>query len=116
MQYSSGLNARMVQNVLDPAAMSACGLSRETGVSQGTLSRWFRKAGVVNGVSKQGEHPAGKGDPAARRPQDWSADEKLKAVIEASKLRVCNEITDHSGASRRYMRCGRCRADDPGEV
>ena len=28
----------------------------------------------------------GNGDPAARRPQDWSADEKLEAVIQASSL------------------------------
>ena len=86
MQYSEGFKARMVQKMLEPAAMSACGLSRETGVPQGTLSRWLRKARMVNGVSKQGEHPTGKNDPAARRPQDWSAEEKLEAVIAASAL------------------------------
>jgi transposase len=86
MQYSEGFKARMVQKMLDPAAMSACGLSRETGVPQGTLSRWLRRARMVNGVSKRGKHPKGTGDPAARRPQDWSADEKLEAVIYASTL------------------------------
>ncbi len=87
MQYSEGFKARMVQKMLQPAAMSACGLSRETGVPQGTLSRWLRKARMVNGMSKQGEHPSRNGEPAARRPQDWSADEKLEAVIQASMLR-----------------------------
>lgn len=86
MQYSEGFKARMVQKMLQPAAMSACGLSRETGVPQGTLSRWLRKARIVNGMSKQGEHPTSNGESAARRPQDWSADEKLEAVIEASSL------------------------------
>jgi len=86
MEYSEGFRARMVQKMLEPAPMSACGLSRETGVPQGTLSRWLRKARMVNGVSNQGEHPTGNGDPAARRPKDWSADEKLEAVLQASAL------------------------------
>jgi transposase-like protein len=82
MEYSEGFRARMVQKMLEPAPMSACGLSRETGVPQGTLSRWLRKARKLNGVSKQ----TGNDDPAARRPQDWSADEKLEAVLQAASL------------------------------
>jgi transposase-like protein len=82
MQYSEGFKARMIQKMLEPAAMSACGLSRETGVPQGTLSRWLRKARKLNGMSKHESN----GDPSARRPQDWSADEKLEAVLLASSL------------------------------
>jgi hypothetical protein len=72
----------MVQKMLEPAPMSACGLSRETGIPQGTLSRWLRKARRLNGVSKHTSN----GDPAARRPQDWSADQKLEVVLQASSL------------------------------
>jgi transposase-like protein len=86
MEYSEGFRARMVQKMLEPAAMSACGLSRETGVPQGTLSRWLRKARMFGGMSENGQHPTSNGDPAARRPQDWSADEKLEAVLQASSL------------------------------
>jgi transposase-like protein len=86
MQYSEGFKARMVQKMLEPAAMSACGLSRETGVPQGTLSRWLRKASIFNGMADNEVNPTGNGDPAARRPQDWSADEKLEAVLQASTL------------------------------
>lgn len=86
MQYSEGFKARMIQKMLEPAPMSACGLSRETGVSQGTLSRWLRKARMFGGMSENGPHPTSNGDPAARRPQDWSADEKLDAVLQASSL------------------------------
>jgi len=87
MRYSEGFKERMIQKMLDPAPMSACGLSRETGVPQGTLSRWLRQARKVGIMSENGEYPAKNGGSAARRPQDWSAEEKLEAVLEASSLR-----------------------------
>jgi len=88
MQYSEGFKARMVQKMLAPAALSACGLSRETGVPQTTLSRWLSRAGrgKVGGVSTQQTDPIDGGGETRRRPQDWSAAEKLEAVLEASSL------------------------------
>ena len=86
MQYSEGFKARMIQKMLDPAPMSGCALSRETGVPQGTLSRWLRRARRVGDMSTQIEDPAGDGEPTRRRPQDWSAAEKLEAVLQASSL------------------------------
>jgi transposase-like protein len=64
MEYSERFKARMVQKILAPAALSACGLSRETGVAQGTLSRWLRKALMVGGMNDQHAKPTGNGDPA----------------------------------------------------
>jgi len=86
MEYSEGFKARMIQKMLDPAPVSACGLSRETGVSQGTLSRWLRQARKVGGMSTEAKDPTGNGNKGQRRPQDWSAAEKLEAVLEASSL------------------------------
>ena len=86
MEYSEGFRARMIQKMLDPAAMTACGLSRETGVPQGTLSRWLRRARIVGAMSTKNGDPTGNGEKAARRPQDWSAAEKLEAVLLASSL------------------------------
>ncbi len=86
MEYSEGFKARMVQKMLEPAAMSASGLSRECGVPQGTLSRWLRRARRVGGMSTQNETSTGNGEQAQRRPQDWSAAEKLDAVLQASSL------------------------------
>jgi len=86
MEYSEGFKARMIQKMLDPAAMTACGLSRETGVPQGTLSRWLRRARIVGAMSKMNGDPTGNGKKAARRPQDWSAAEKLEAVLQASSV------------------------------
>ncbi len=86
MEYPEGFKARMVQKMLEPAATTACALSRETGVPQGTLSRWLRKARIVGGMNSKKANLTGNGDPAARRPQDWSADEKLEVVLEAASI------------------------------
>jgi len=85
-RYSEGFKARMVTKMLEPEATSACGLARETGVPQQTLSRWLQEARMVNGMSKDKHQQTGDGGPAARRPQDWSAQEKLEAVQQASEL------------------------------
>lgn len=86
MEYSEGFKARMIQKMLDPTPVSACGLSRESGVSQATLSRWLRQARIVGSMSKETKDPTGSGERAQRRPQDWSAAEKLEAVLQASSL------------------------------
>ena len=86
MEYTEGFKARMVQKMLEPAARSATALSGETGVPQGTLSRWLRLARIVGAMNGNQENPIGNGDPAARRPQDWSAEEKLEVVLEAAAV------------------------------
>ncbi len=81
MFYSDTVRARMVRRMLGPAAMTATALSRESGISQSTLSKWLRQAGSLARVKDEDEAP-----PKDRRPQDWSAQEKLRAVVETEGL------------------------------
>jgi transposase-like protein len=73
----------MVQRLLMPNAPSAAALSREVGIPQPTLSQWKRKAGSVVVVSNKST-PGSASRP--RRPEDWSAQERLRVVREASGL------------------------------
>ena len=77
MKYSKAFKSKMVRRMAGPGAVSANILAEEVGVSQPTLSRWLREAGDGKvGAMKR----------TNRRPQDWSAGEKLAAVAEASRL------------------------------
>jgi transposase-like protein len=84
MQYSAKFKARIVAKMVGPHAVSANALSSEIGINQPTLSRWLREAHTVPAMRnkttrlKDGVH--------ARRPQDWSPEEKLRVVVEASGL------------------------------
>jgi transposase len=75
-QYPEEFKAKMVEKLARPGGPSASALAHETGVAQTTLSRWLRAAGRVNGM----------GATKSKRPQDWSAQEKLQAVLEAEGL------------------------------
>ena len=79
--YSQRFREQMVRKMVGPPVVSATALSQEIGVCQSTLSRWFREASRVESMSKKKAESRG-----ARRPQDWSATEKLAAVAEASAL------------------------------
>ncbi len=82
MEYPEKFKAKMVQKLTAPGAASAGALSEEVGVPQPTLSRWVREAGRVGGMANTKRPKAG----AHKRPQDWTAEEKLKAVIKAASL------------------------------
>jgi hypothetical protein len=63
--------------------MTATALSVEVGVTQPTLSRWLRDASIVEVVAKpKSEKQAQR----AKRVSEWSAEEKLRAVVEAASL------------------------------
>jgi len=79
MEYPETFKARMVQKLTAPGAPSATALSEEVGVPQPTLSKWVREAGRVGGMEKT-KRTKGK------RPQDWTAEAKLEAVVEAASL------------------------------
>jgi transposase len=64
-----------------PEAISANRLSQEVGIGQPTLSKWLRRAEGRMGGVKIDSPP-----PPARRPQDWSPEERLRVVLESSRL------------------------------
>jgi transposase len=61
-----------------PEAISANRLSQEVGIGQPTLSKWRRQA--------EGRMRSVKLDSPPRRPEDWSPEERLRVVLEASRL------------------------------
>jgi len=64
----------MVQKLLPPNPMAANALSRESGVSQATLSRWLNEA---RNAREMTEPPP---------PKKWTAAEKLKLITDAAQL------------------------------
>src|SRR4051812_36806277 len=80
--YSESSKSKMVQRMVGPNAASANRFSEEVGISQASLSQWLRESGGRMGTVKLGPYP-----PDARRPEDWSAEERLRFVMEASRLR-----------------------------
>jgi transposase len=79
-RYSEKFKQRMVQRLVGPRKVSATTLSKEVGVPQPTLSLWLREAGsvrVVNDDDNETKRPP-------KRPDDWTPQEKLEAVLEAS--------------------------------
>ncbi len=76
--YSEAFKAKMVGKLAAPGGPSANALAQEVGIHQSTLSRWLR-AGRVEGMKNK----------TSRRPQDWTAAEKLEAVLESSSF--CEE-------------------------
>ncbi len=79
MEYPERFKAEMVRKLTAPGAPSATALSEEVGVPQPTLSKWVREAGRVGGMGKT-QRAKGK------RPQDWTAEAKLAAVMESASL------------------------------
>ena len=82
MKYSTAFKAKMVQKML--GGRSANSLSQEIGVNQPTLSKWRRDASSVRVVKRREQSEPGKTE--GRRPDDWSAEEKLEAMLEAKRL------------------------------
>lgn len=74
----------MIQRMTGPFAISANALSREVGVSQGSLSRWLLQASTLRAMTASNQ-PSSRGG-HSKSPQQWSAAEKFQAVIEASAV------------------------------
>jgi transposase-like protein len=76
----------MIQKMTGSRPLSANALSREVGISQSTLSRWLRDAArtprshVARNMKEKGEILI------AKRPVDWSPEEKFNLVLEASSI------------------------------
>jgi transposase len=92
MGYSHQFKSAMVQRLSGNNALSASALSRDVGVPQATLSRWLRNASVVQPERFQDSANALlkersiKMTMTPKSPKDWTPEEKLQAVLEASQL------------------------------
>jgi transposase len=88
MPYSDMFKRKMVQRMSGPEALSATALSRQVDVPQATLSKWLRLAGEGAAyVFPNDPNRSPQVNPMSpRRPEDWPAEEKLKAVLEAASL------------------------------
>ena len=75
--YPEDFKKAMVVKMSGPEAQSATSLAEQTGVSQSSLSRWLRSYATVR---VEGESMK------QRRPQDWSAEEKLEALLEYERI------------------------------
>ena len=88
----------MVRRMLGPNAVSANALEQEVGVPQPTLSRWLRETATFAAMEKKHKQPVA----AAKRAQDWTPDEKLRAVVETLGLEgeALGEYLRHHGLHR----------------
>ena len=89
MQYPDMFKNAMIQKMTGPDAISATALSKQADVSQATLSKWLRMAGVGPSYvfpNNAHEYTQMAKITDSKRPNDWSAEDKLKVVVEASSL------------------------------
>jgi transposase len=85
--YSASFRKEMIQKLSSPRGPSAVELAEKVGVHHGTLSRWLKEATTLHSVTEQDdERKPNVPSRAARRPEDWPAEEKLRAVQDARGL------------------------------
>ena len=73
--YSSEIKDTMVAKLCSPGGPSIYQLSKETGISQGSLYKWVQSFGEGRHLKKN-----------QRSIDEWSPEQKLKAVIETEGL------------------------------
>lgn len=87
--YSKAFRTLMIQKMTDPDGPSPVSLAEDIGVSRSSLYRWVSEADTLDIVANA-EPPSFtdsmKKLSNMKRPQDWSAEEKLAAVLEAASL------------------------------
>jgi len=87
--YTKAFKALMVRKMADPNGPSPMSIAKEIGVSRSTLYRWVSETDTVD-IAGLPELPSFsksmKRMPDMKRPQDWSPEEKLAAVLEAASL------------------------------
>lgn len=75
--YSEDFKKAAVVRMSMPGGPSATVLSKELGVSQSSLSSWLREHATLPGNGAQMK---------LRRAEDWTAEEKVAAVLDFEKL------------------------------
>ena len=87
--YSKAFRALMIQKMTDPVRPSPVSLANDIGVSRSTLYRWASEADLLD-LAVNSEPPTFTESMQRlanmKRPQDWNAEEKLAAVLEAAAL------------------------------
>jgi transposase-like protein len=83
-EYSKAFKSKMVQRMAGPGAVSANALAADTGIPQPTLSRWLKEAQDAGHMKPR--RPSTEPN-TERRPADWPPEERLRVVMEASRLR-----------------------------
>jgi len=88
MQYTDMFKNAMIQKMAGPGAISASALSKQVDVPQATLSKWLRMAGAGSSYNFPNAHEYTKMAKikGPKRPNDWSAEDKLKVVMESASL------------------------------
>ena len=86
MVYPPELRERLVVRMIGAERMSPYVLARETGITRQTLSRWSLDARRVAAMTTQSSKQPTPPDKPPRRPQDWTPQERLRAVNQASAL------------------------------
>jgi transposase len=90
LKYSNKFKSAMIQRLSGNNPISSNFLSEEVGVAQSTLSKWLRDASVVQPGTFQ--EPTNKFlrevqmIKTPKRPKDWNPEQKLQAVVNASRL------------------------------
>jgi len=73
----------MIERMAGPEGISATALARDVGVAQATLSRWLRSARRVEAMGSKKKKREGR---ASERSRQRTAEDKLRIVLEASRL------------------------------
>lgn len=77
----------MIQRMLGPEKRPASEIARETGVSYQTVLLWrSQAASTMAGMAKRSLRSHTAQVQPQRRPEDWTAEERLRVVLEAGKL------------------------------
>ena len=78
----------MVRRMVGPGSVGVMALAQETGIPASTLSRWRTGAASIRFVTSKPDAPEPETPttPGAKRPQDWTAMERAKLVLEAGGL------------------------------
>jgi transposase-like protein len=86
--YSETFRTKLVQKMLLPNARPVSALAREAGLPEGTLYRW-KKEIILGGMSTDrpdDKPPTPTKPPQQKPPHQWSAEEKLGVVLEATAV------------------------------
>jgi len=86
--YSKAYRAMVIQKATGPNALSLAELAEEFDASLASIYRWLKAAAIEEDKDvEQDEEPICLPKPEKmKRPQDWSPEEKLAAVLEAASL------------------------------